>query len=126
MSSKQSVISHYMRKRINAFGYAFKGIWRLASSEAHFKLHVIAAVIVVALGIIFSVSATQWCMLILGMAGVMSAEAVNSAIEKVADAVTTEINPKIAFAKDCAAAAVLIFAMAAVAVGLIIFIPKWC
>lgn len=55
---------------------------------------------------------------------VISAEAVNSAIEFLADRISVEHHPLLKNAKDVAAAAVLIFAIAAAAVGAIIFIPK--
>lgn len=53
------------------------------------------------------------------------AEAFNTAIEKLADRVTCERDPLIGAAKDVAAGAVLLFAIASVAVGLIVFIPHF-
>lgn len=53
------------------------------------------------------------------------AEAFNTALERLADRVTRERDPLIRVAKDVAAAAVLLFVFASVAVGLIVFIPKF-
>lgn len=114
----------YLNKRKKAFGYAIKGIYRLFSNEAHAKIHLIAAVCVIAAGVIFSITPAEWCAVILCIGGTMMAEAFNTAIEKVCDKVSPEFNPLIGAAKDIAAGAVLLFVLAAVAVGLIIFLPK--
>ncbi len=56
--------------------------------------------------------------------GVLMAEGFNSAVEALADKICTTPDPLIKRAKDIAAGAVLLFVIAAVAVGLIIFIPR--
>ena len=55
---------------------------------------------------------------------VISLELVNTAIEAVVDLCTHEIHPLAKTAKDTAAGAVLVSAMASVIIGLMIFIPK--
>ena len=55
---------------------------------------------------------------------VLAAEAVNSAIEALADRVSPGYDEAIKRTKDLAAGAVLLTAIAAAAVGLLIFIPK--
>lgn len=82
------------------------------------------AVLVIAAGFIFSISRMEWCAVVLCIGGVLMAEAVNSAIEALADKVSPERDPLIGRAKDIAAGAVLLFVIAAVVVGLIVFIPK--
>ena len=52
-------------------------------------------------------------------------EGFNTAVERVCDRVSPEKHPLIKAAKDIAAGAVLLFVIASVAVGLIIFIPKF-
>ena len=54
----------------------------------------------------------------------MSAEAMNSAVEALADRITGDFDPIIGKAKDYGAAAVTILAVVAAVVGLIVFIPK--
>lgn len=114
----------YLKKRKAAFKYAGIGIYKLFREEAHAKIHLLAAVCVIAAGIIVRINATEWCLVSLCIGGVFMAEAFNTAVEKLADKVTREKDPLIATAKDVAAGAVLLMVMAAVAVGLIIFIPK--
>lgn len=52
-------------------------------------------------------------------------ELVNSAIERLADKISTERDPVIGKIKDLSAGAVLISAIAAAIVGLIILVPKF-
>lgn len=113
-----------MRKRADAFRYAGIGVWRLFRRESHAKIHLVAAILVIAAGFIFKVSALEWCLLLLCIGGVFAAEGFNTAIEALADKVCREKDPLIGAAKDVAAGAVLLFVLASVAVGLIVFIPK--
>ena len=55
---------------------------------------------------------------------VISCELINTAIEATVDLVTEEYHPLAKVAKDTAAAAVFVFAIVAVLVGIIIFGPK--
>ena len=115
----------YWKKRKKAFGYAWTGIRTLFSKEAHAKIHLWAAETIIIAGLIFGLSRMEWCMIILCIGGVFMAEGFNTAIERVCDKVSPEKNPLIKDAKDIAAGAVLLFVLATVAVGLIIFIPKF-
>lgn len=114
----------YLRKRRKAFQYAGRGVSRLVGGEAHARIHLVAAVAVVAAGIVFGLTPGEWCLVALCIGGVFMAEAFNTAIEKIADRVTMEKDPLIGAAKDIAAGGVLVMAIAAAAVGLIIFLPK--
>ena len=81
--------------------------------------------LVVICGFIFHLSVMEWFICILLFALVISLELVNTAIEAVVDLCTpSEIHPLAKTAKDTAAGAVLVSAMASVIVGLMIFIPK--
>ena len=121
MSNKES----YWRKRAKAFGYAWQGIAELFSKEAHAKIHLLATVSVIAFAIIFKCTPAECCLLLLCIGGVLMGEGFNTAVERVCDRVSPEKHPLIKAAKDIAAGAVLLFVIASVAVGLIIFIPKF-
>lgn len=114
----------YLRKRKAAFSYAFKGIYRLFRYEAHARIHLVAAFCVVIAGFLFRLNSTEWCIVCLCIGSVFVAEGFNTAIEKLADAVTRERSPLIGAAKDIAAGAVLLAALTTVVVAAIIFIPK--
>ena len=114
----------FLRKRLNSFKYAFTGIGTFFKTQTHPKIHLFAAIAVIAAGFVFEVSATEWLVLILAIALVLAAEAFNSALEMLCDKVTTEEHPLIKNVKDISAGAVLMSAITSVIIGLIIFIPK--
>ena len=109
--------------RIKSFKFAFKGIWFLLSTQHNAWIHILATIAVTILAFVFHISTTEWCLLILTIALVLTAEAFNTAIEFLADSVTTDFNPLIGKAKDVAAGAVLITAIGAIIIGCFIFIP---
>jgi diacylglycerol kinase (ATP) len=80
-------------------------------------------VVVLAASIYFGLSSDEWRWIILAIALVWLAEALNTAIERLADAVTLEPNENIGYAKDVAAGAVLAAAIVSAMIGLTIFLP---
>lgn len=106
-----------------SFGYAFSGIWTGIRKERNMKIHSAALMLVVIAGTVFKISVMEWCVCIILCALVMALELVNTAVEAVVDLVTEEQRPLAKIAKDTAAGAVLIAAIASVIVGLLIFIP---
>jgi len=112
-----------LKKRIHSFGYAFRGVARMIQCQHNAWIHAVATVAVLGTGIAVRLSRADWCWVILAISIVWTAEAFNTAIEFLADAVTLETNPLIRDAKDVAAGAVLITAIAAAVVGVIVFSP---
>lgn len=112
-----------VKARIHSFGYAFKGIVTLLRNEHNARIHLCAAFCTVTAGWFFNITTTEWMMVIFAIGFVFSAEAVNSAIEYLADTISPEQNDLIGKAKDIAAAAVLFAAIAAAIIGCLIFIP---
>jgi diacylglycerol kinase len=115
-----------LRERIKSFGYAFKGIATLFSSQPNARIHAVALAIAVSFGFYFKIDKMEWLAIALIAALVLSAEAMNTAIEFVVDLVSPDYHPLAGKAKDVAAAAVLLAAFGAVIMGLIIFLPKIC
>lgn len=118
---KQEAFS--FKKRVKSFGYAFQGIAALIRDEHNSRIHVCVMLAVVMAGMFFGITANEWSLVCICFGMVLMAEAMNSAIEAIADMVMPDRHPLIKKAKDVAAAGVLFTAMAAVAVGLIIFMP---
>ena len=112
------------KKLINSFKYAIEGIISSFRTEQNMKIHVFIMIVVIILGIILKLSASEWIILTIVIALVISAELFNTTIETVVDMITKEKNEKAKLAKDVAAGAVLVLAIGSVVVGLIIFIPK--
>lgn len=65
----------------------------------------------------------DWRWIILAIAIVWIAEALNTAVEQLGDAISVEQNPRIGFAKDIAAGAVLVSAAAAALIGMLTWLP---
>lgn len=112
-----------LRKRVKSFGYAYAGIKVLLREEHNAWIHCVAAVAAVTLGFLFGITPGEWTAVVIVIAMVFSAEAVNSAIERTADFVKAERDDRKRDIKDLAAGAVLICAVGAAVVGVIIFLP---
>lgn len=113
------------KKRILSFKYAWKGFVSLVTYEHNSLIHIFFSLAAIACCIIFNVALWEWCVVLLCIGLVIATEALNSAIEALADRIDSNFDPLIGRAKDLGAFAVLFFAIVSVAVGLIIFLPKF-
>lgn len=114
----------FLKHQLVSFSYAIEGIVYSFRKGTHFKIHILAAIIVTTLGLLLKISETEWLVLILIISAVISAETVNTAIEETCDVLQPEHHPRARLAKHCAAGAVLILSIAAIFIGSIIFLPK--
>lgn len=114
----------WLRKRIASFKYAFEGIATLVRQQPNARIHFVALVVVITASALVGLSNVEWCIILLCCGAVFAAEALNSAVEMLADKVSPEFSPLIKKAKDMAAAAVLMLAITAVIVAALIFGPK--
>jgi diacylglycerol kinase len=105
------------------FRSAFRGLTQGVRHETNFFFHMFAAAVTVAAAAVFQISAIEWCLVVLCITAVFTAEMFNTAIESLAMAVSRQYNPRIADALDIAAAAVSVVAVGAVIVGGLIFVP---
>jgi diacylglycerol kinase (ATP) len=112
------------KKRINSFKYAFDGLKTLFKEEHNARIHLVAAFVVIAASIYYKISTLEWSLIVIAIVGVFAMEIINTAIENIADFISPEKHKKIKIIKDLAAAAVLVFAIGAVVVAGLIFIPK--
>lgn len=113
-----------IKKRLASFGYAFNGILLLIRNEHNAWVHSSIGVCVLLLSWWLDISTIEWVVVIMMVGGVLAAEAINTAIEVLADEVSTEYSLRIKHAKDLAAAAVMLTAIASAVAGAIIFVPK--
>ncbi|HMV41644.1 MAG TPA: diacylglycerol kinase family protein [Leptospiraceae bacterium] len=113
-----------IKKRLESFSYAWNGILLLIKEEHNARIHLFAAFLAISLGFYFSLSSIEWICLLITIGLVISLEAVNSAIENIADFISPERHKQIKKIKDLSAGAVLIVAIVAFVVGLILFLPK--
>lgn len=120
-----SRLKNFFSKRIRSFGYAFKGIWWFFSSQVNARIHLLAVVLLVALGTWMHISATEWAILFVCMGIVITTEALNTAIEWIIDLVSPEYHPLAGKVKDVSAGAVLLSVLFCAAAWAFIFIPKF-
>jgi len=103
-----------------AFGYALAGLAAAWRNERNLRIHAAIAALVVVGGILVHLPLVGWAVVALAMGLVLVAELLNTALEAVVDLVSPEQHRLAKLAKDCAAAAVLVAALAAVAAGLLV------
>jgi len=109
--------------RLHSFRYAFAGLRTLLRTQHNAWIHAAATVLVIAVALYFGLNAYEWLWLVLAMVLVWMAEAFNTALELLADAVTRERHPLIGQAKDVAAGAVLVTAIGAFIIGVLVLGP---
>lgn len=93
-------------------GFAVRG-WRAAwHSESSFRAQVALAIGALLILAILKPEPLWWALFSLSIGAVLAAELLNTALEKILDHLHPETHPMIAVAKDCAAGAVLVLAIA--------------
>lgn len=112
------------RNRLTSFRYAFAGLAYVLRTQRNMWIHVVIAAGVVALGLGLGLSLVEWALLVLTIALVFTAETANTIVETTIDLITQEHHPLAKVAKDVAAGAVLLSAIAAVVIGLLILGPR--
>jgi len=110
--------------RIRSFGYAFKGIWLLFSTQPNAQVHLIGTIVIVGLGFYINLSPLEWCAICICIAMVLMAEAMNTAIEFLTDLVSPDYHPLAGKTKDVAAGGVLLAVIICGIVWGIIYLPK--
>ncbi len=88
-------------------------------------VHVAVSSVVILAGWTLRLTAGEWCWLFVAMGAVWVAEALNTAVELLADAVMPRppAHPLVGRAKDVAAGGVLVAAVMAAAIGICVLLP---
>ena len=116
---------NYIKGRVDAFKHAFNGLYILFTEEPNSIIQALLTVAALLMGYFLRISSIEWIVLTIVIGMVFAMEAINSAIENLADfACNKRIEESIKKTKDLSAAAVLFSAIAALIAGLIIFLPK--
>jgi diacylglycerol kinase len=106
------------------FRDAFRGVRSGMRGQSSFQVHIVVAVAVLAAAALLRCTFWEWCVLLLCIGGVLTAEMINSALEHLAKAVDRDHNPHLGDALDTGSAAVLFASLAAAAVGTLIFLGR--
>jgi diacylglycerol kinase (ATP) len=113
-----------MKSEMKSFTHAWNGILYAIRSEKHMRFHLLAALLVTVAGWFFNINSTEWCILFSSIGIVIAAEIFNTAFEQLVNLVSPQQHVIAGRVKDLAAGAVLVVSIAALLIGLIIFIPK--
>ncbi|WP_396139883.1 diacylglycerol kinase family protein [Flavobacterium sp.] len=111
--------------RLKSISFALKGAYKLITTEHSIMIQFSIAILLVIAGFYFHISREEWMMQTLAVGLVLGIESLNTAVEKIADFIHPEFHDRIGFIKDIAAGAVMFAAMAAMAIGLLIYVPKF-
>ncbi len=111
--------------RLKSINFAIRGAIKLITTEHSIMVQSFIALILIFAGFYFKINTTEWLFQTLAIGLVLSIEGLNTAVEKIADFIHPEYHERIGFIKDIAAGAVFFAAMTAIAIGLIIYIPKF-
>jgi diacylglycerol kinase len=107
-----------------SFRAAIRGMYLSFRKERNTRIHLIAAFLVTAAGLLFNITAIEWMIILLLFAMVISTEMINTAIEKLADVAEPGFSLHIRDIKDISAGAVLWTSIVSVIIGIIIFAPE--
>ncbi len=114
----------FVRGRLRSLKFALRGMWLLITTEDSIKAQLFVALIATILGFYFDISNIEWMIQFLAIGLVLVAEAVNTAIEEVADFIHPEYHKKIGLIKDIAAGAPSFAAFISLIIAGFIYIPK--
>jgi len=107
-----------------AFKNAWSGIFFCLKTERNIKIHILATFVVSILAWYFNLDKYEILVLVFTVMIVLVAEMLNTVIETVVDLISPEYHPAAKVAKDVAAGAVLIAAVAALIVGYVLFYDR--
>ena len=113
-----------IKKTLKSFANAFSGFFTAIKNERNMRIEISVCLIVLWFGHLYELTAVEASLIVFISAAVISAELFNTSIEETHDALNQGINAHTKAAKDTAAAAVLLFAIASVIIGILIFSDK--
>ena len=113
----------FVSGRLKSLKFAVLGAYKLITTEHSVMVQFSLGILMTIAGFYFNISKTDWLFQTMAIGLVLSIEGLNTAVEKMADFIHPDFHSRIGFIKDIAAGAVFFAAIAAIAVGLIIYIP---
>ncbi len=116
-------MTRFVHSRVQSFGHALRGWWHVLRTQRNAWIHVSITLVIVAVSLWVHLDVRDWAVVVLTIAVVLISEFLNTAIEVVVDLASPQVHPLAKVAKDVAAGAVLIAAVAAVVIGLLILGP---
>lgn len=112
--------AEFLRTRRRSFAWAFHGLLYAFKTQPNIWVHAIATVLVVGVSFWLQISKFEWVAIIMAIGLVWVAELMNTVAETIVNISSPDKHPLARIAKDLAAAAVLVTAIVAAAIGLIV------
>lgn len=109
--------------RLRSMRVAVRGLGVMLRTQVNARIHLGMTLVVVIAGLWLELGRAEWLWIVVAIVVVWVAEGLNTALERLADALSPEHHPLVRQAKDVAAAAVLMAAIGAVIIGLLVFGP---
>ncbi|MEK7122291.1 MAG: diacylglycerol kinase family protein [Patescibacteria group bacterium] len=109
---------------IISFSHAFKGFLLVLKHERNIRIHIIATFVALALGVPLAFTPIEFSLVLIVSGCVIASELFNAALERLSDIVKPRVFGYVAEVKDIAAGAVLFLSLAALCVGLLLYVPK--
>lgn len=112
------------RSFLTSFTDCINGLEFVITNEENFRREIIIGIITLILSYILKISQTEYIIVLIMIALVLTSEVINTAIEKTVDLYTNKYNETAKIAKDVSAFAVLLMSIFALIIGIIIFGSK--
>ena len=107
-----------------ALRYALEGLGYALRTQPNMRFHLFATVLVIVASGVLLRTSFEWAAIFLAIGLVWVAELINTSIEAMVDLLSPEIQERAKVAKDVAAGAVLAATFVAIAVGVVVFVPR--
>lgn len=121
--SRDEIKKKGIKRTLRTFKYSLDGLVYAYKNEQSMWIHAGASIITIILGFIYSLTLTEWAIVLIALGVILASELINTAIEAAVDLCTLEIHPLAKIAKDCGSAATFVLTGAAVVVCLFVFVP---
>ena len=121
---------YYVAKTSGKFGLHFSflcainGIIATFKSQRNFKIQSIFAIVAIVLSVVLKLEPSEFLLILIFIALVLSLECVNSAIEACIDLQCKEYSELAKIAKDACAGGVLVSSLCALIAAIVLFLPK--
>ncbi len=115
----------FLKGRIRSLKFALKGAYLLLTTEDSIKVQFSLGIIMTIFGFVMRISPTEWMFQLIAIGMVLTAESLNTGIEKLCDFVHPDFHERIGFIKDISAGAATFAAIIAMIIGFIIYLPKF-
>jgi len=112
-----------MARLARSFGFALQGIAYTIKCGSNMKIHLLAALVVFLMAAKIGVTRTEWALLSITVFMVLTAETINTSLERSVDLASPDIHPVAKASKDVAAGAVLLAALNSIVIACLVFGP---